>query len=138
VIRYGTVPGKIFFVHYALLRIVAGLLLLMHGTQKVFGWPLKFPMAVDTMTTAIGVFEIIAGVMIMIGLFASIPAFIASGMLAVGYFMVHQPTGTWPIQNAGEPAVLLSFIFLYVAARGSGPLSVDSARGRNAAAVNDV
>ena len=111
---------------YALLRIVAGLLLLMHGTQKLFGWPLALPMAADTMTTAIGVFEVIAGVMIMIGFFASIPAFIASGMLAVGYFMVHQPRGRWPIENGGEPAALLSFIFLYIAARGSGPLSVDS------------
>ena len=111
---------------YALLRIVAGLLLFMHGTQKLFGWPLALPMAADTMTTAIGVFEVIAGVMIMIGFFASIPAFIASGMLAVGYFMVHQPRGTWPIENGGEPAALLSFIFLYIAARGSGPLSVDS------------
>ena len=123
---------------YALLRIVAGLLLLMHGTQKVVGWPLPFPMPVDTMTTAIGVFEIVAGAMILIGFFASVPAFIASGMLAVGYFMVHQPQGAWPIQNAGEPAVLLSFIFLYIAARGSGPLSVDSALSRNAVDVNDV
>ena len=123
---------------YALLRIVAGLLLLMHGTQKLVGWPLAFPMPVDTITTAIGVFEIVAGAMIMIGFVASIPAFIASGMLAVGYFMVHQPQGTWPIQNGGEPAVLLSFIFLYIAARGSGALSVDSAMRRNASPVDDV
>ena len=123
---------------YALLRIVAGLLLFMHGTQKIFGWPLKLPMAADAMMAAIGVFEIVAGIMIVIGLLASIPAFIASGMLAVGYFMVHQPGGAWPIQNAGEPAVLLCFIFLYIAARGSGPLSVDAARHGNTAAVRDV
>ncbi|MEP7149760.1 MAG: DoxX family protein [Acidobacteriota bacterium] len=119
---------------YSLLRIVAGLLFLMHGTQKLFGWPLKLPMPVDTMTTAIGVFEVIAGLMIIIGLFASIFAFIASGMLAVGYFMIHQPTGTWPIQNGGEPAVLLCFIFLYIAARGSGAFSVDAMRRRNVSA----
>lgn len=123
---------------YALLRIVAGLLLFMHGTQKLFGWPLKFPMPLDTMMTAIGVLELIAGVMIIVGLFASIPAFLASGMLAVGYFMVHQPMGTWPIQNAGEPAVLLCFIFLYIAARGSGPLSVDAARRGNVPTAADV
>ncbi len=123
---------------YALLRIVAGLLFLMHGTQKIFGWPLKLPMPLDTMTTAIGVFEIIAGVMIMIGLFASIFAFISSGLLAVGYFMVHQPTGTWPIQNGGEPAVLLCIIFLYIAARGSGSLSVDAIRRGNVAVAADV
>jgi putative oxidoreductase len=123
---------------YALLRIVAGLLLFMHGTQKVFGWPLKLPMAADTMMTAVGIFEIVAGLLIMIGLFASIPAFIASGMLAVGYFMVHQPMGTWPIQNNGEPAVLLCFIFLFIAARGSGPLSIDAARSGNAPVPVDV
>lgn len=123
---------------YALLRIVAGLLLFMHGTQKLFGWPLKFPMPLDTMMTAIGVLELIAGVMIIVGLFASIPAFLASGMLAVGYFMVHQPMGTWPIQNGGEPAVLLCFIFLYIAARGSGPLSVDAARRGNVPTAADV
>ncbi len=130
--------GKYSSYIYALLRIVAGLLLLMHGTQKLFGWPLKFPMPLDTMFTAIGVFEIIAGLLIMIGLFASIPAFIASGLLAVGYFTVHQPTGTWPIQNGGEPAVLLCFIFLYIAARGSGPLSVDAVRRGNVSATSDA
>lgn len=123
---------------YALLRFVAGLLLFMHGTQKIFGWPLALPMPASTMTNVIGVFEIVAGVMIMIGLFASIPAFIASGMLAVGYFMVHQPMGTWPIQNGGEPAVLLCFIFLYIAARGSGPLSVDDLRRGDVQVQSDV
>ena len=123
---------------YALVRIVAGLLLFMHGTQKIVGWPLAMPMPASTMTNVIGIFEIVAGLMILIGLFASIPAFLASGMLAVGYFMVHQPQGTWPIQNNGEPAVLLSFIFLYIAARGSGPLSVDSLLRRNTAAAADV
>src|SRR5215216_6586928 len=91
---------------YALLRIVAGLLLLMHGMQKLFAWPLPLPMPSSAMTTGIGIFELIAGVMIMIGFLASIPAFLASGMLAVGYFMVHQPMGAWPIQNGGEPATL--------------------------------
>ena len=123
---------------YALLRIVAGLLLLMHGTQKVLGWPLPLPMPADTMITVIGIWEIIAGAMILIGLFPSIPAFITSGMLAVGYFMVHQPQGAWPIQNFGEPAVLFCFIFLYIASRGAGPLSVDSAMGRNRPTASDV
>lgn len=123
---------------YALLRFVAGLLLFMHGTQKILGWPLALPMQRDAMITGVGIFEIVAGLMIMLGLFASIFAFIASGMLAVGYFMVHQPMGTWPIQNNGEPAVLLSFIFLYIAAVGSGPLSIDAARRGNAAPAGDV
>jgi putative oxidoreductase len=111
---------------YALVRIVVGLLLLMHGLQKVVGWPMPMPMPGSGMFTAIGLFEIIAGVMIMVGFFASFPAFLASGMLAVGYFMVHQPMGAWPIQNNGEPAVLFCFILLYIAARGSGVWSIDS------------
>jgi putative oxidoreductase len=118
---------------YALLRIASGLIFFMHGTQKLFGWPLALPMPSNTMFTVIGVFEVIAGLMILLGFLASIPAFIASGMLAVGYFMVHQPMGAFPIQNGGEPAALLSFIFLYIAAHGSGIWSIDSLRGTSAA-----
>jgi putative oxidoreductase len=111
---------------YALLRIVVGLLYLMHGTQKIFGWPLPLGMPSNTLFTVVGIFEIVGGTLIMIGLFTSIFAFIASGILAVGYFMVHQPQAAWPIQNMGEPAVLFCFLFLYIASRGSGPWSVDS------------
>jgi putative oxidoreductase len=111
---------------YALLRIVAGLLLLMHGTQKLFGWPVAMQGPSNTMMTAVGVLETVAGIMIMIGLFTSWPAFIISGELAVAYFMMHQPRGTWPIQNGGELAAIYSFLFLYIASRGSGPWSVDS------------
>lgn len=117
---------------YALLRIVAGFLFLLHGTQKFFGFPPtgKPPMPLNTMMAVAGVIEIVAGLMILIGFFAGIAAFIASGEMAVAYFMVHQPMGAFPIQNQGEPAVLFCFIFLYIAARGSGILSVDSLRGR--------
>ena len=113
---------------YALLRIVSGFLFLLHGTQKFFNFPPsgKPPMPLNTMMTAAGVIEIVAGTMILIGLFASLAAFIASGEMAVAYFMVHQPNGAFPIQNGGEPAVLFCFIFLYIATRGSGIWSVDS------------
>jgi putative oxidoreductase len=123
---------------YALLRIVVGFLFLMHGTQKLFGWPLKAPMPLNTLTTVAGVIELVAGLMIMIGFFASIAAFIASGMMAVAYFMVHQPMGALPIQNNGEAAVLFCFVFLYIAARGSGPLSIDAVWRGNAPAAADV
>jgi putative oxidoreductase len=121
---------------YALLRIVVGLLLLMHGTQKLFGWPLPMGGPSNTLFTAVGTFEIVAGIMILVGFFTSIFAFIASGMLAVGYFMVHQRSGTWPIQNGGDLAVVFCFLFLYIASRGSGPWSVDSVV-RNPAPVHD-
>ena len=113
---------------YALLRIVTGLLFLLHGTQKFFDVPAsgKPPMPMNAMMSAAGVIEILAGLMIMIGLFAGLAAFIASGEMAVAYFMVHQPIGPLPIQNGGEIAALFSFIFLYIASRGSGIWSVDS------------
>ena len=113
---------------YAILRIVVGFLFLLHGTEKLFGFAradvLRTPL--DAVMTTAGVIEIVAGLMILVGLFASIAAFIASGEMAVGYFMVHQPMGALPIQNGGEVAVLFCFIFLYIAAYGSGIWSLDS------------
>lgn len=113
---------------YALLRIVSGFLFMLHGTQKLFNFPAsgKPAMELNAMMTAAAIIEIVAGAMILIGLFASLAAFIASGEMAIAYFMVHQPNGALPIQNGGEPAVLFCFIFLYIAARGSGIWSVDS------------
>ena len=114
---------------YALLRIVAGLLFLFHGLQKLFGMYGGQKVALASLPWAAGVIELVAGGLIMIGLMASPAAFIASGEMAYAYFVVHQPGGTWPIQNRGELAALYAFIFLYVATRGSGTLSVDRLRG---------
>ena len=120
---------------YALLRIVAGLLFLMHGTQKLMGTPgdkptvppASFPMGVS------GVIELICGLLILLGLLAGYAAFIASGEMAFAYFMAHFPKHLLPIINQGEPAVLFCFIFLYIAARGSGILSLDSILFRSGA-----
>ena len=113
---------------YAIMRIVSGFLFLLHGTQKLLGFPAsgRPGQPLNAMMTAAGVIEIVAGLMIMIGLFASLAAFIASGEMAVAYFMVHQPNGAFPIQNGGEAAVLFCFIFLFISASGSGIWSVDS------------
>ncbi len=113
---------------YAILRFVMGFLLMWHGMQKLFGFPPtgKPPMPLDALMTVGGVIELVGGLMIMFGLLASVAAFIASGMMAVAYFMAHQPGGALPIQNGGETAVLYCFVFLYVASRGSGLLSIDS------------
>ena len=120
---------------YALLRIVSGFLFTLHGTQKLFGFPPSGKPAtpLNAMMMTAGVIELVAGLMIMFGLLASVAAFIASGMMAVAYFMAHQPQGALPVQNGGEPAVLYCFVFLYIAARGSGVLSLDSAFNRGAA-----
>ncbi len=117
---------------YALLRIVAGFLFMWHGTQKLLGYPPQGTPAgaggLSPLMAVAGVIELVGGIMIMIGLFASIAAFIASGMMAVAYFMAHFSAAKFlPIQNQGELAVLYCFVFLYIAARGSGLLSVDAA-----------
>lgn len=114
---------------YALLRIVSGLLFLFHGLQKLFGMYGGKVMPLMSQAGLAGVIELTAGVMIMIGLFTSIAAVIASGEMAAAYFIAHAPRGFWPIENGGELAVLYCFIFLFIAARGSGIWSVDWLRG---------
>ena len=117
----------------ALLRIVTGLLFLEHGTSKFFAFPVPFPMQpLPPMLTAAGVIELVAGALITIGLFTRLAAFIASGEMAVGYFMMHAPQGFWPLVNKGESAILFCFVFLYLAAAGAGAWSIDEARTRNA------
>lgn len=112
---------------YAFLRIVAGLLFLFHGLQK-FGLLGGQMVPLASKMGAAAVIETVGGVLIMIGLQAAPVAFIASGEMAYAYFTAHQPRGTWPIQNGGELAALYSFLFLYVATRGSGVLSVDGGK----------
>ncbi len=114
---------------YALMRIVVGLLFMCHGGQKLFGVP---PAEIEIPTTPLvvsaGLIELIGGGLVAIGLFAGYAAFIASGEMAVAYFMMHAPGGFWPTLhggNEGEPAVFYCFVFLYIAFKGSGPLSVD-------------
>ena len=114
---------------YALLRIVAGLLFIFHGLQKIFGMYGGKVVPMMSLPWFAGMIELVAGAMIMIGLFTSIAAFIASGEMAAAYFTSHAPRAFWPIQNAGELAVLYCFVFLYIAARGSGIWSIDWLRG---------
>jgi len=109
---------------YALLRIVAGLLFMFHGLQK-FGLLGGEMVPIASLRGAAAIIETVGGLLIMIGLATSPVAFICSGEMAYAYFTVHQPRGTWPIQNAGELAALYAFLFLYIATRGAGILSVD-------------
>lgn len=117
---------------YALLRIVAGLLFAMHGSQKLLGFPGgKDPVALFSLMGLAGIVELVGGLMIAFGLLASLAAFIASGQMAVAYFMAHAPQGALPVLNGGENAVLFCFVFLYIAARGSGVWSLDALRRRS-------
>ncbi|MEO6050068.1 MAG: DoxX family protein [Pyrinomonadaceae bacterium] len=112
---------------YAIFRIVFGSMFMLHGAQKLFGWPpSKQPMEVAGLLMVAAIIEMVGGFLIMIGFFSSIAAFLASGLMAVAYFMAHQPGGPLPIMNGGEVAVLYCFAFLYIASRGSGVWSVDS------------
>ena len=108
-------------------RIVAGLLFFQHGAQKIFG-VLGAETSVDLMSLLglAGVIELLAGALIALGLFTPWAAFIASGQMAAAFFIAHVPRGSlWPIENAGEPAVLFCFLFLYLASRDSGGWSLD-------------
>ena len=115
---------------YALFRIVFGLMFLSHGLQKVFGLfggqlrPLMSELGIA------GALELVLGSLIMAGLFTRVAAFIASGEMAVAYFKGHQRMAFWPLENQGELAVLFCFAFLYIAARGAGPWSVDARLGK--------
>ncbi len=113
---------------HVLLRLVSGLLFLQAGgiPAEYGGHP-----AVMTQTWIGGMLELVGGAMILVGLFTRPVAFVLSGEMAVAYFQFHQPNGAWPIQNHGEPAVLLCFIFLFLAAHGAGGWSIDALVRRN-------
>jgi putative oxidoreductase len=112
---------------YALLRIVAGLLFMFHGLQKfgVLGGQMV-PLA--SLAGLAAVIETVGGLLIMIGFRAALAALICSVEMAYAYFTVYQPKATWPMHNGGELAVLFAFVFLFIATRGAGPLSVSGGR----------
>ncbi len=120
--------GKYSHFFYALMRIVSGFLFACHGAQKLFG-VLGVPKQTGLLLAA-GVIEFFGGTLIALGLFTSCVAFIASGEMAVAYFQRHAPLGFWPVTNHGELPVFFCFVFLYIASRGSGSLSIDAIRGR--------
>ncbi|HSD29687.1 MAG TPA: DoxX family protein [Vicinamibacteria bacterium] len=119
---------------YAVMRLVAGLLFALHGAQKLFGVLGGQSQLSNPMMLGAGIVEFGGGLLVAVGLWASYAAFVASGEMAVAYFMAHAPGGFWPILNKGELAVVYCFVFLYVAAKGSGRWSVDAlVRGKGRA-----
>jgi putative oxidoreductase len=115
----------------SILRIVAGLLFLAHGTTKFFAFPAPFGMPLSTTLQIAGAVELVAGVLITVGLFTRLAAFIASGEMAVGYFMMHAPKSFWPSVNGGDPAILYCFIFFYLIFAGPGSWALDHVIGRS-------
>ena len=117
---------------YSVVRIVIGFLYWQHGAQKLFGvFGQEQTVELFSRFGLAGVIEVVGGTLIVLGLFAPWAAFIASGELAVAYFLAHFPRAFWPVMNGGEPAVLFCFVFLFLASRGSGVWSLDSLIRRN-------
>ena len=127
---------------FFLLRVVSGLLFLQAGGMKIFDWFGGIPPQLGghppfmSQTWVGGMLELYGGAAMMLGLFTQPVAFVLSGEMAVAYFQFHQPNGLWPIQNHGEPAVLLCFIFLFFAAHGADDWSVDAMIRRNRKSTN--
>ena len=119
----------------ALLRIVVALLFMEHGLAKLLHFPVPQPGVPDPLPailTAAAAIEIVAGALIVLGLFTRLAAFVAAGEMAIAYFMFHAPQSFWPIVNLGEGAILYCFVFLYLAAAGPGAWSVDGMRDKPA------
>jgi putative oxidoreductase len=122
--------GRYDDVLYTALRVVAGLLFACHGAQKILG-AFGAQRAADAQGMTAGVIELAGGLLIAVGLLTGYAAFLSSGLMAFAYFMVHAKNGFWPILNRGELAVVYCFLFLYIAARGSGRYGLDRMlRGR--------
>jgi putative oxidoreductase len=116
----------------SILRIVLALLFLSHGLVKLFGFPagaLPGQVPLLSLFGFAAVLELVGGAAILIGLCTRPIAFLLSGEMAVAYFMIHAPQGFFPTLNGGELAILYCFGFLYFAAAGAGPWSIDAKRG---------
>ena len=111
----------------SILRIMVALLFFEHGTSNNYGWP--NPQSLQQMWTLnwwAGFIELTTGALLILGLFSRPAAFIASGEMAFAYFMAHAPRSFFPITNRGDAAILFCFAFLYIAAAGPGPWSLDA------------
>jgi len=114
---------------YALMRIIVGALFFSHGLSKLFGFPIAPPPGAPPLILyASGTLEFVCGALVAIGLLTRWAAFIASGMMAVAYWLAHGTKSLFPLVNQGELAVLYCFVFLFIAAHGAGIWSVDATR----------
>ena len=115
----------------SVLRIAAAAMFLVHGTMKLFAFPIGVPPDSGTVELLSqsglgGVLETFGGVLLLVGLFTRPVAFILAGEMAVAYFQFHSPSGFWPLVNHGELAALYCFLWLYFSAAGAGPWSLDA------------
>ena len=108
----------------SVLRIVVALLFMEHGLQKYFGFPSAGP-PMRTLLYVQGVIEIVGGILLFIGAYTRVVAFILAGDMAVAFFIAHFPRSFFPAVNGGDAAVLYCFIFFYIVFAGGGPWSFD-------------
>lgn len=115
----------------SLLRVMAALLILQYGLRKVLGFPAgdNIP-SLTSLPGIAGIFELVCGGLILIGLFTRPAAFVLSGVMAFAYFLRHAPQDFYPINNNGNLAILFCFVFFYFVFSGAGPWSVDRVIGR--------
>lgn len=120
--QFGAAPWML-----SILRIVAAFLFMEHGGQKLLHFPPSaHPMSnLPPLLLVAGALELFGGLLVLLGVFTRPVAFILSGEMATAYFLQHAPHGFWPINNGGEPAVFYCFFFLYLAAAGGGPFSLE-------------
>ena len=129
----GPIPSRWAPYLLSVLRIVIAFLYIAHGTQKLFGWPSlepRPPVPLMSLLGAASVIETFGGLLMLFGLLTQPVAFILAGEMAAAYFIAHAPRGFWPLLNRGEPPVYFCFTWLYFAAAGAGPWSLDALRGR--------
>jgi putative oxidoreductase len=113
----------------SVLRIASALIFMEHGTQKLLGFPpmaegMSQPPPLSFLWFG-GVLEMAGGALLLVGLYSRPVAFVLSGEMAVAYWMFHAPAGPFPALNGGDAAILYCFVFLYIAAAGPGPWSLD-------------
>ena len=114
----------------SVLRIVAALIFIAHGTQKILGFPAPPASGLPAMMTlswTAGMLELVGGALLFLGLLTRPVAFILAGEMAFAYFMGHAPRNFYPVLNGGDASILYCFVFLYISAAGPGPWSVDAA-----------
>jgi putative oxidoreductase len=135
----GELIGRFSAQTFAILRIVTGLMFAMHGSQKLLGFPTPTGAGggggLPPLMIVAGVIELVCGLLIAVGFFTGIAAFIASGEMAMAYFTAHAHGAFWPLQNKGELAVLYCFLWLFVAAHGAGIWSLDNVMRRRTPVV---
>ena len=114
-------------------RVVLGLLFTIRGTVKLFDWPIAAPVDIAVGSFPLwwaGVIEVVAGLLILMGFVTRFAAFVASGQMAFAYFMQHQPTSIWPVENGGELPIVFCFGFFLLVFAGGGAWALDSMRAR--------